>query len=227
MARELAVSEEVAAFLTAEALAQLEAVVDDPDNVCCTCGKTIDGPVAETVVFADEGGCLVKLAHSNCMRSAVVPAPGMSTAFRERIAAEEGQSMSTLLGLRRTTPRSLIFLEPELLLSGQGEDPMGAYAEFLGLAHVTGTIESIKRTATTKIAVVRIDGGIGLKMDRATEEIPADDTALAEWLAASDGEAIVLVGRGLGLRREPPTIEEALALRPCWAGVAPVAIKVT
>ena len=225
MPRELRISEEVAELLPASTIAQLEAVVDDADNVCCACGATVAGQVAEAVVFADDDGLIVKLAHPDCMASAVIRAPGVSAAFRERLAAEDGQVMATLLGLRRSAPRPLIFLEPELLVSGLGEDPLGAYAEALGLAPVSGTIESIAPPATEKFTVVRIDGGIGLETGWAVEEVPADAAALGEWLGAAAGEALVVIGRGLALRREPPTIEEALALRPCWAGVATIAFE--
>jgi hypothetical protein len=53
MARELRVDAEVAKHLPAAMLAQLQATIDDPDNVCCICAETISGSSAEVARSAE------------------------------------------------------------------------------------------------------------------------------------------------------------------------------
>lgn len=223
LSRELRVSEEVARLLAAPILAQLEATVDDPDNVCCACETFITGPSAEVVVFTDGDATLIKLAHGECMASAVHPLPGLSDAFDARTSSGEGFAMATLLGLRERQPRALIFLEPEVLASGPDEDPLELYASALGLSPISGSIEAIEPQPTDSCTIERIDEGLGLRVAHGVETVPAARSELPRWLDAAAGRAIVIVARGLGLSRAEPTIEEALALRPAWGGVAAIA----
>lgn len=211
-------------MLPAGVLAQLQATVDDPDNVCCVCKKMIDGPSAEVVVFTDgEAATLVKLAHSNCMSSGLYRAPGLGQAFDARAATAEGFAMATLLGFRQRQPRGLIFLEPEVLVAGPNQDPLELYADALGLEPVSGSIEAIDPPNTEAFAIVRTAEGLGLRAAHGIETVPAGRADLSAWFDAAAGRAIVIVGRGLGLARSAPTIEEALALRPVWAACAKIA----
>jgi hypothetical protein len=224
--RELRVSQEVAQLLPAAALAQLQAVIDDPDNVCCMCEKLIDGPSAEVVVFTDgETTTMVKLAHSDCMPSGVGVLPGLGEAFRERVVAAESFGMATCLGLRRRLPRALVFLELEVLIGGHEEDPLEFFSKALGLAPITGSIEDIEPVATELFTIKQIDEGLGLRTAHGIDTVPAAASELSPWLEAAAGSAIVVVARGLGLRRPEPTIEEALTLRPSWAAIVAITGK--
>lgn len=223
MTRELRVAEEVAQLLSAPVLAQLEAIVDDPDNVCCVCESTITGSSAEVVVYTDGEAVLVKMAHSECAVSSVCQVPELGEQMSAGIEAVDGFKMSTLLGRRQTAPRALIFLELELTASGVDEDPLERYALALGLSPISGSIEDIAPPRTELFTIETIPGGLGLRNKYGTETVPADDASLEEWLSLAAGQALVIVARGLGLSRPKPVIEEALALRPAWGAVATVA----
>jgi hypothetical protein len=172
MARELRVSQEVAQVLPAAGLAQLQATIDDPDNVCCVCEKLIDGPSAEVVVFTDgDAATLVKVAHSDCMLSAVRVLPGLREAFHARAVAAEGFAMATKLGLRRRPPRALIFLEPEVLIGGYEEDPLELCSEALGLGPITGSVEDIQPVTTELFTIEQIDEGLGLRAAHGMETV--------------------------------------------------------
>lgn len=217
-------NQDVARFLPAPVLAQLQATIDDPDNLCCVCDKLISGPTAEAVVFTDGAAAtLVKLAHSECMASGVRMLPGLREAFDAHTEAAEGFSMATKLGLRVREPRALIFLEPEVLVGGLEGDPLELYSEALGLAPISGSIEDIDLVHTELIAIELIEEGLGLRATHGLETVPAEASELARWLEAADGRAAVIVARGLGLSRPEPTIEEALALRPSWGAIATIA----
>ena len=223
MGRELKVSDDVAGLLSAPMLAQLQATIDDPDNVCCACEALITGPSAEVVVFQDgEAAALVRLAHSGCMASGIYEQPGLSQAFDARAANPEGFTMATLLGLRERQPQALIFLEPEVIAGGFEEDPLELYAEALGLVPISGSIEEIDPPVTDAFTIERTAEGLCLRAAHGVETVPADRVDLLRWINAAEGRALVIVARGLGLRRSKPVIEEALALRPAWGGTATI-----
>jgi len=131
--------------------------------------------------------------------------------------------MATKLGLRVSEPRALIFLEPEVLTGGIDEDPLQLYSEALGLVPIAGSIEDIELVATDQFSIELIEGGLGLCAAHGLETVPAEASDLTKWLGAAEGRAVVIVARGLGLRRPRPTIGEALALRPSWGAIAEVA----
>ncbi len=222
MSREMRVAPEVAQVLSPAMLAQLEATVGDPDNVCPVCTELIDGPSAEAVIFTDGNVSVAKFAHPECMASGVQPLPGLAGLMDERIEKAGGFDMATTLGLRESEPRALIFLELELLAAGPEQDPLELWATGLGLQPVSGEIEEIEPVETDVFKVYRDDGGLVLRGQFGKDTVEADRPDLDRWLQAAAGRAIVIVGRGLGLRRDPPTIQEALALRPCWAAIAEV-----
>jgi hypothetical protein len=126
--------------------------------------------------------------------------------------------MATPPGLRKREPRALIFLEPEVLAAGPDEDPLELYATALGLAPITGRVEAIDPPVTTAFTIERTGEGLQMCAAHGAETVPAAGLDLCKWLEATDGHAVVLVGRGLGLSRPVPTIEEALVLRPAWGG---------
>jgi hypothetical protein len=210
----------VARLLPAAALAQLEAAVDDDDNRCWVCDRFITGPAAAVVVLTDGRMKLVRLAHAGCTTSAVFPLPGLTGALAERNRSGEGYGMATMLGVREREPRALIFLEPEFLTAGPDEDPLEPFAAALGLTPISGAVEAIDPPATDSFTIVRIEEGLGLEVPAGIDTVPATEEEVSSWLEAADGRAIVVVARGLGLRRAERRIEEALALRPAWGGVA-------
>jgi hypothetical protein len=210
-------------LLPAGSLAQLEAVVDDPDNRCCVCEEFISGPTAEVAVFTDEKSVLVRLAHGECMSSGIHPLPGLQQGMKERVTGGEPFAMATMLGLRRSEPRALIFLEPEMLVARPEEDGLELWALRLGLAPVSGTIEDLAAPTTSVFWIERIAGGLALRSQGATDTVPASDAEVHQWVQHADGRALVIVARGLGLNRPDPPIAEALATRPTWAGVSRIA----
>ncbi len=136
MSRELKVAADVAQLLPAAVLAQLEAVVDDPDNVCCVCEELIAGPSADVAVFAEDKFAHVTLAHPACMTSGVRSAPGLDRCMAQACTGPRESEMATLLGLRDSSPRALLFLEPSLTVCGWDGDPLGTFAVGLGLSPV-------------------------------------------------------------------------------------------
>jgi hypothetical protein len=220
MPRHLNIAAEVLAPLEGPMLAQLESVVDDPDNLCCVCGEPIDGPTAEVVLFIDGEVGSVKLADSGCMKSAICELPRLRQGLRAVFA--DGIEMLTLLTCREAEPRALLFLEPRMVFADPGEDPLELYAQTLGLAPISGSIEDIEAPETDAFTIEPIDGGLALRLATSTDLVEASDDQLREWLALAEGRALVIVARGLGLARAEPTIEEALTLRPAWGGVAMV-----
>ncbi|MGA8744529.1 MAG: hypothetical protein WB507_01535 [Solirubrobacterales bacterium] len=216
--RELHVDAEVAAFLPAAALAQLEAAVMDPDNPCCACGKTIQGPVAEAVLFRDTPLSLLQLAHPDCMRSGLYPAFGSGGAA---LACQSDFELATVLALRPARPRAVLFLEPLTLVCAEGEDPLESWALKRGLSPVSGAIERIAAPPTDAFTVCRRPDGLLLPHRRSGfDMVCAPPDEVEEWWDAAQGEALVVTARGLGLRRAERAIEEAVRLRPAWAAVA-------
>lgn len=222
MSRNLIVAPEVTEILSGAHIGQLESLVDDDDNVCQDCGEFILGDSAAVVVFADDRASVVKLAHPECLRSGVYPVPGLDSAMRKQIDEEPGLSMRTLLGRRRTSPQALVFLEPLVLLGSPDEDPLGVYAEGLGLAPISGEIEHIEPPHIEGLEIQRHPQGLGLRTPHGTEEIHADPESVTTWAKYAQTGAIVIVARGLGLGLSEPTIEAALALRPAWGGLVEV-----
>ncbi len=201
-------------------LAQLEATVDDPDNVCCRCGEEIAGPSAEVVIFTDGEMTLIKLADSRCMRSAVRPVPKLRRDVEA--GAGDGFDMLTLLGRRDTDPRALLFLEPTVIVAGPGEDPLEIYSLALGLSPISGSIKDVLAPLTDAFTIERTEAGLALRLGELSEQVNAREIQREEWIEVADGRALVIVARGLGLARAEPTIEEALMLRPAWGAIAAV-----
>jgi hypothetical protein len=220
MPRHLNIAPEVLAKLDAPMVAQIEAVVDDPDNSCCVCGEFIAGPVAEVVLFTDGKLSLVKLADPGCVASGVYAHPEV----RRHIDSltRDGFDMLTRLTAREASPRALLFLEPTTLTAGPGEDPLELYAEILGLAPISGRVEEIAAPPTDAFTIGPTDQGLELRLSENSDWVEAGPALRREWTALAEGRALVILARGLGLARAEPTIEEALMLRPAWGAVATV-----
>jgi hypothetical protein len=127
--------------------------------------------------------------------------------------------MSTLLALRRSEPRALLFLESATLAASGDGDPLETWALELGLSPVSGAIESLAPPRAETLTLDRRRGGFGLRHRLGTDFVSARRLERWGWWRAAGGEAIVVVARGLGLKRAEPSIEEALELRPSWAAV--------
>jgi hypothetical protein len=220
MPRHLNIAAEILPALGTSMLAQIEAVVDDPDNLCCVCGHHISGPSAEVVLFTDGEVSLAKLADSDCTRSGICQLPGVRQGIEA--CAENGFDMLTRLTARDAGPRALLFLEPTTLCAGPDQDPLELYAEALGLAPISGRLEEIEAPATDAFTIGPTSDGLELRLSGNSDWVEASPTLRREWLELTDGRALVIVARGLGLARAVPTIEEAVALRPAWGGVARV-----
>ena len=152
MTRQLHVSPEVAQAMPAAYLAQLQAVVDAPDNRCARCQQPITSTTVEAVILRDENSFTVRLAHPDCARSGIYPAPGMNAAITARITDPDGVDINTTLGRRpNPSPRALVFLEPVMLVSvappgdtfSDSDDPLGVYAVQRGLKPITGRLDQI------------------------------------------------------------------------------------
>lgn len=220
MPRHLNIAAEVLPPLEGPMLAQLESVVDDPDNLCCVCGEQIDGSTAEVILFVDGEMGSVKLADSGCMKSAICELPGLRQGLRAVVA--DGIDMLTLLTCREAQPRALPFLEPRMVFADPGEDPLELYAQTLGLAPISGSIKDIQAPDTNAFTIEPIDTGLALRLPENTDFVEATESRLRQWLILAEGRALVIVARGLGLARSEPTIEDALMLRPSWGGVATI-----
>jgi hypothetical protein len=220
MTRHLNIAPELLPTLGAPMLAQLEAVVDDPDNVCCGCGELIAGPIAEAILFTDGRLSLVRLADPGCVASGVYAHPEIRRDFDS--LTQGGFDMLTRLTAREAAPRALLYLEPITLGAGLGEDPLELYAESLGLAPISGRIEDIEAPPTDAFVVAPVETGLELRLSGNTDWVEASPVLRREWTALADGRALVILARGLGLARTEPTIEEALMIRPAWGAVATV-----
>jgi hypothetical protein len=229
MTRQLHVSPKVAQAMPAAYLAQLQAVVDDPDNRCARCQEPLTGPTVEAVILCDENSFTVRVAHPDCARSGIYQAPGMDAVITARIIDPDGIDINTTLGCRPSPrPRALVFLEPVMLLSltppgGQladSDDPLGVYATQRGLEPITGRLDQITPAPTTTSRLhVGVDGLV-LTNPLGHDTIPADPDVLAAWCQTANEDhatAVVITARGLGLTRQPTTIAEAIATRPAWA----------
>lgn len=219
MKRRLLVAPEVARKLPAPHLAQLEGVVDEPDNRCAICDQLVTGSTASAVMFVADRGMLVQLAHPDCLASGVYERPGLDEAMDARLASDEGIDLNTALGIRGTSPKRLIFVEMTMLISAPEADPIEDYANGMGLVPVVGEIERID-PPVSEVAHIEPHGeGLGIAHVNGTDYVEASPDELEGWLATEDSEtAILLTGRNLGLLQRPALIEEALMERPCWAG---------
>lgn len=227
--RQLRVAAEVAKAMPAAHLAQLQAVVDDPDNRCARCRRPITGATVEAVIVRDENFSTVGLAHPECARSGLYQAPGMRASVTARMTDPEGIDINTTLGRRQPRPQALVFLEPLMLVSlappgGQlantTEDPLAVYAAQRGLEPITGQLDQITPAPTTTSRLHVQADGLVLTNPLGQDTIPAGADVLADWCQTARDDhatAIVITARGLGLTQQPTTISEAIATRPAWA----------
>jgi len=128
--------------------------------------------------------------------------------------------MMTLLALRCTEPRALLFLESPTWIAPAGLDPLQPWAQFLGLSPVSGSIEQLSPPPTDVFTIARRPDGLALRHPRGIDSVFASPSELESRSGAADGRAIAIVARGLS--RAEPTIEEALQFRPAWAAVASI-----
>lgn len=221
--RELEIAPDVLELLSAPFLAQIEGVVDNPENLCCDCKEPIRGPVTSVVFFRGPGAGVFQLAHPSCLRSGVLFNPSLD---RETVRAL-GRIPAAIARpwLRESKPRALLFFEPCTLGSKGDRDPMQDYAAARGLVPVSGEIEELVAPLGDSLHLQRSAEGLCLRHPGGANVFKNIDAAeLERWwaVARADGEALIITGRGLGLTREEPPIEEALRLRPAWGALAAV-----
>ncbi len=207
---------DVARLLSAAALAQLEAVVDDPDNVCHACDELISSEWVEVILLAGKPLMIARLAHPGCLRSCVYPGPGpqRQLEWASDACARGGFEMATVLALRPNRPHALLFLEPATLIAGLGQDPLEIWALGLGLSPVSGEIEQLAPPPTDAFTIARRPAGLALHHSCGTDTVCAEPAEVDDWWRAAEGKALVVTARGLGLRRAERAIEEAVRLRP-------------
>jgi hypothetical protein len=227
MTRELRVAAEVAAALPASHLAQLEEDVAGGDNVCAACGALIDGPAAELVVLQDERAVLARLAHPECMVSGVYSWEGTSAAVQSLALRPGGVDVATALAWRRLRrPRAIVLIEPRIHISVDAldADPLERlFASPLELTPAAGALEDLDPPLARHCHLELTGTGLVVRAPDLRISVPSRRGALARWREqASDGRALVIVGRGLGITRDEQdmgrAVGEALRLRPCWAG---------
>ena len=227
MARELHVAAEVALALPASHLAQLEEDVEGDDNVCVACGVLIDGPAAELVVLEDERAVLARLAHPGCVRSGVYTWEGTSAAVANLALRPGGVDVATALAWRRERhPRAIVLIEPRIhfSLDASDDDPLERlFADPLGLAPAAGGLEDLDPPRLRGCHIEVTGAGLVVRSPDLRVSVPSRRGPLARWREqASGGQALVIVGRGLGITRAEQdmarSVTEALRLRPCWAG---------
>jgi hypothetical protein len=227
MTRELHVAAEVAAALPASHLAQLEEDVAGEDNVCVACGGVIDGPAAELVVLQDERALLARLAHPECVASGVYSWEGTSAAVASFATRPGGVDVATALAWRRVRrPRAIVLIEPRIHISidAVDTDPLERlFATPLELSPAGGPLEDLDPPPARHCHIELTGAGFVVRAADLRISVPARRGPLARWRGqASDGRALVIVGRGLGITRAEQdmgrVLGEALRLRPCWAG---------
>jgi len=219
MRRRLLVAPEVAQVLQAAHLAQLEGVVSEPDNACAICAQFVLGEAASAVVFKDDRGTLVQLAHPECLSSGIYERPGLDAVMDSRMTSGEGIDTNTALGSRPTSPQRLVFVEMRMLWSAPEADPIEDFANRLGLVPVAGPIERIDPPVSSLSHIEPHEKGLGISHPQGVDYIATELEELTGWLALEASQtAILLTGRNLGLLQRPTLIEEALMERPCWAG---------
>ena len=227
MPRQLHVAAEAAQALPASHLAQLEEDVCGEDNVCVACGTVIDGPAAELVVLRDERAVLARLAHPDCVASGVYPWEGTSAAVATLALRPGGVDVATALAWRRERrPRAIVLIEPRVHISldAADTDPLERlFATPLELTPASGPLEELDPPPARSCHIEVTGAGLAVRSADLRISVPSRRGPLARWRAqASDGHALVIVGRGLGITRDDEdmarTVGEALRLRPCWAG---------
>lgn len=224
--RELRVAPEVAAAIPAPFLAQLEALVDDPDNRCPACGQPIAGKLAELAVFTEPALTVLRLTHPDCLRSGIYSAPGSARGYAQGFADGYLQTtMTTLLALRPQRPRALLFLEPATLVGTPDQDPLEPFALSLGLSPVSAELQRLAPPRTDALTLARRPGGLALRGSLGEDFVSARGLEGRRWFRAAAGEAIVIVARGLALGSDRPQLEEALRLRPAWAAIARLEVQ--
>lgn len=232
MSRELRVAPEVAEILPASHLAQLASDVDSEDNVCVRCGTLIEDASAELVVLQDEQAVLARLAHEGCARSGVYEWEGTSAAVAALTLRPDGVDVATALVWRTVgAPRAIVLIEPRIHISlddGQADPLERLFAAPLGLHPAGGTLADLAPPAAPGSRLELTRDGLRLDSEALRITVPANAATVARWHEHADGErAIVILGRGLGITRPDdelvPSLQEALRLRPCWAGVVEVA----
>jgi hypothetical protein len=227
MTRELRVAAEVAAALPASHLAQLEEDVTGAENVCVACGALIDGPVAELVVLQDERAVLARLAHPDCVASGVYSWEGTSAAVASLALRPGGVDVATALAWRLVRrPRAIVLVEPRIHISVDAvdSDPLDRlFATPLELLPAAGALEDLDPPLARHCHLELTGTGLVVRAADLRISVPSRRGSLARWREqASDGLALVIVGRGLGITRGEEdmarTLSDALRLRPCWAG---------
>jgi hypothetical protein len=228
MDRELHVAAEVASALPASHLAQLEQDVGGEDNVCMACGALIAGPVAELVVLQDERAILARLAHPECVASGIYDWEGTSAAVASLAMRPGGVDVATALAWRRVRrPRAIVLIEPRVQISVEDADtdPLERlFATPLELTPVGGPLEDLDPPLARSCHIEVTGAGLAVRAADLRISVPSRRGALARWREqATDGRALVIVGRGLGITRgeqdSARALADALRLRPCWAGV--------
>jgi hypothetical protein len=119
---------------------------------------------AALVVFTDDALSFATYAHPSCRPSGIYPTPGLRDAAREHFArkAATGIDMTTLLALRPTAPRALLFLESPTLVAPAGVDLLEPWARFLGLSPVSGPIEQLSPPPTDAFTIAPRPDGLSL-----------------------------------------------------------------
>jgi len=119
MAPHLLIADDVARLLSAAQLAHCDANIDDPDLLCWTCTQTIaSSEQAALTLLTDQTFALITYTQPACRRSGVYPTPSLRGVAREHYARKvvAGIDIATLLALRSTAPRALLFLELPILV---------------------------------------------------------------------------------------------------------------
>lgn len=155
----LHVAAHVAQIAPTAHLAQLQAVINDPDNRCARCGQPMTDTVAEAVVLRDGELSVLRLTHPACAPSGIYETPGLRAVTAQ--TTRDGLNIRSSIATRpETAPRALVFCE---LLTGisviapgadsdDAADPLATYAAALGLTPVSGHIDQLTPPPTTTCA---------------------------------------------------------------------------
>jgi hypothetical protein len=224
--RELHIAPAAAGLLPASHLAQLDADVQNDDNVCVACGKLIDGPLAELVVLHDARMILARLAHPDCVTSGAYEWEGTTAAVQALTLRPDGLDVATMVAWRQEpAPRALILLEPrvQMSLDESLEDSLERqFARPLGLTAVSEPLGRLQ-PGLAPGEIRERDDGFELVTEPLRITVPARPDLRVRWREHVDrGQAIILLGRGLGIGGPPSqlgrTLAEALRARPVWGG---------
>jgi hypothetical protein len=219
MARKLEVAPDVAQLIDAGTIAHLEEVAQETDNPCPFCEQYVTTDVVSLVIMRDGLAHLGRLSHPDCARSGIYDIGGIADVLERKLDGDA--PTRTKLGLRETAPRALAFIDFVGITSGVGSDFWEDHAKHVGLEPCAGEIEAISPDPAEHARFRIEDRELRLYVDgELRETIGADVDELRDWRAEAERDGVVLItGRGLGLAKERPTIEEALRERPTWAGV--------